>query len=273
LVAGWLVGGAKPYHFNIQVRPCMAAQSWLVLPWLLQGGFPRMRALTPAVSLILLVLAATGFAAAQSGQPSEQSDKPAGQPREPTDDQPDVQQPASPQPATDAVRRDPRGTKGISPFFEEVARGDAAYVARDFASAIEAYTSALTKEPQNPLGHYRLGEAHRAQGDLKQAEQAWRAALRFAGSQPTLKAKVLLCLADLRERQQDLQAAKSGWTTYEAHLKAEPKAGGYPKTPVERKRRADIWVERQQQYAAVKQRIAKRLEEVEKNRREGAKRK
>jgi tetratricopeptide (TPR) repeat protein len=218
------------------------------------------RAVPFACSLFFSVLAATGPAHAQSAEPAGSA------------------QPArSAQPAGSAaaagtqVRRDPRGKTGISPFWEALNRGDGAYVARNYDGAIDAYTEALAKEPQNALGHYRVGEAHRAKGDLQQAESAWRAALRFAGGDPVLKAKVLFCLADLRERQKDLQGAKQGWNAYETHLGQQPKPIGYPKTPTERKKRADAWVDLQEKYAAVRERIRKRLEEVEKKTQQDAK--
>jgi tetratricopeptide (TPR) repeat protein len=219
-----------------------------------------LRFLLFACPLIVSALVATGPARAQteeaagSAEPAR-SAQPAG----------------SAEPAASKVRRDPRGITGISPFWEALKRGDSAYVARDYDGAIDAYTKALTKEPQNALGHYRVGEAHRAKGDLQQAERAWQAALRFAAGEPVLKAKVLFCLADLRERQKDLQAAKQGWNSYEAHLAGQSKPIGYPKTPTERKERADAWVDLKEKYAAVRERIRKRLEEVERKRQQEAK--
>ncbi len=173
--------------------------------------------------------------------------------------------------AQNEVKKDPKGIKGISPFWESVKVGDAAYVARDYDGAIAAYTQALASEPQNGLGHYRIGEAHLAKGDLRQAEEAWVAALRFAAGDPALRAKVLFVLADLRERQLAYPEAKDGWSNYEAHVKGQPAAAGYPETAPERQKRIDTWVDIKQQYAAVKERIVKRLAEVEEKQRKDAK--
>jgi tetratricopeptide (TPR) repeat protein len=169
------------------------------------------------------------------------------------------------------VRRDPKGIKGISPFWEALKKGDDAYVARDFDGAIAAYTEALNREPKHPLGHYRIGEVHLAKGDHDKAEAAWQAALRFVSGDPRLRAKILFVLADLRERRGALAEAKTAWSSYAKQIKAKPKAAGYPKTPPERTKRIVTWVDMKQKYAAVKQRIAERLAEVEKKQREDAK--
>src|SRR5262245_4117191 len=88
-------------------------------------------------------------------------------------------------------RRDDKGIKGISPFGETVKKGDNADVARDFDGAISAYREAIQKQPQNPMGHYRIGEAHLAKGDDKEAEAAWVAGLRYVGKDHQLRTKLL----------------------------------------------------------------------------------
>ena len=173
--------------------------------------------------------------------------------------------------AAGEVRRDPQGIKGISPFWELVNKGDAAYVARNFDVAIAAYQEALSSEPQNALGHYRMGEAYLAKNNFDLAETAWQAALRFAVHDPRLRAKILFVLADLRERRQQLQEAKDGWSTYEANLQGQSEQVGYPHTPAERKKRIDVWVDMKEKYESVKQRILKRLAEVDAKKRKDAK--
>src|SRR3954468_16201879 len=84
---------------------------------------------------------------------------------------------AKPAGASD-VRRDPKGVKGISPFSEALRRGDEAVASRDFERALAAYREALATEPENALGHYRLGEAQLLKGDLREAESAFSTALR-----------------------------------------------------------------------------------------------
>jgi tetratricopeptide (TPR) repeat protein len=169
------------------------------------------------------------------------------------------------------VRRDPKGIKGISPFWEVLKRGDAAYLARDYEQAASVYAEALSREPRNALGHYRLGEAHLARGDMQKAEASWREALNVLGRDPPLRAKILFVLADLRERQRKLPQARQGWSAYEGYLKGEAKAVGHPASAADRKKRIDDWVELQQKYAAVKERITQRLAEVEEQKKQNAK--
>jgi tetratricopeptide (TPR) repeat protein len=164
---------------------------------------------------------------------------------------------------TGEVKKDPSGVKGISPFWEAVNRGNAAYLARDFDTAISEFREAITKEPQNALGHYRMAEAQLAKGNLTEAEASLTSALRFAGSTPQLKAKIVFVMADLKERAKAYDEAIAKWGEY-AQEAAKPEAKGYPATPPERKKRIEIYKQMIVDYGAVKARIAKRLAETTK---------
>lgn len=173
-------------------------------------------------------------------------------------------QPAGNKPDADGVRRDPKGIKGISPFWEAIKKGDDQYIIREYDAAAEAYKEALTQEPQNALGHYRLGEAYVALGKLDEAQASYESAKRFSGEDKALKAKVLFVLADLQERKRELDRAKNDWSAYESYGKAESATKTYPETPADRKKRIDEWKKLEEQYAEVKKRIAERLEEADK---------
>jgi len=157
---------------------------------------------------------------------------------------------------TPAPRRDPRGIKGISPFREALKRGDSALLARDFEAAIIAYREAITQEPQNALGHYRVGEAQLLEGDLHQAEEVFNAGLRFVTTtQPSLKAKLTFALADLRERQKAYDEALAGWSEYETFTTEQKDAGGFPASGVERKKVLETWKNVSAEALQVKARI------------------
>lgn len=160
-------------------------------------------------------------------------------------------------------RKDPQGVKGISPFWEHLKKGDDLYVARDFDGAIAAYKDAITKEPQNPLGHYRIGEAHLAKNDTQEAETSWVAALRFVGKDHPLKAKILFVLADLRERQKSFDDATDRWNAYAQFAQQQPAAKAFPKTAEDRKGKIAGWTKLVSDYAAVKKRIEARLKEAD----------
>jgi len=159
--------------------------------------------------------------------------------------------------------RDPAGVKGISPFWEALNKGDSAYVARDFDGAIAAYRDAITKEPQNALGHYRMGEAELAKGDLHEAEEAFVSGLRFVDKNAALKAKLEFAVADLRERQKSYDDATQKWTDYEKTSTEEKEASGYPATASERKKVIETWKKVSADAAEVKARIEKRLKEAD----------
>jgi tetratricopeptide (TPR) repeat protein len=165
----------------------------------------------------------------------------------------------------------PRGIKGVSPFWESIKNGDNAYLARDFDGAIAAYRHAITQQPQHPMGHYRLGAAQAAKGDQKEAELAWSAGLRFADKDPIMKAKLLFVLADLRERQKAYDDADARWTEYGKHANQHQNARAYPATADDRKKRIAAAKQLATEYAEVKQRIEKRLKEAEEAARKNAK--
>ena len=120
------------------------------------------------------------------------------------------------------------------------------------------------------MGHYRMGEAELAKGNLKEAEAVWQSALRFVGENGALKAKILFVLADVKERERSLEEATNGWNAYEAHSKAAPTVKTYPDTPTDRLKRIQEWKQLETDYAAVKDRIKQRLEEAEKKAAESA---
>jgi len=164
----------------------------------------------------------------------------------------------------DGVRRDPKGVKGISPFWEAIKKGDDAIAARDAEGAKAKYQEAIRSEPHHPMGHYRLGEAELTKGNLKGAEESWQSGLRFAGQDPTLKAKLLFLIADVKERQRALEEARNGWNAYEGFAKVATEAKTYPGTPPERIKRIEDLKKIEAEYTPVKERIAQRLAEAEK---------
>jgi tetratricopeptide (TPR) repeat protein len=178
---------------------------------------------------------------------------------------------ADPAPAAAAgPRKDPQGVKGVSPFWENLKKGDDLYVARDFDGAIAAFKDAIAKEPQNPLGHYRIGEAHLAKNDTQEAETAWVAALRFVGGDHVLKAKILFVLADLRERQKAYDDATDRWNAYAQFAQQQPAAKAFPKSAEDRKGKIAAWTKLVSEYAAVKKRIETRLNEADKKAKDDA---
>src|SRR5262245_29758281 len=58
-------------------------------------------------------------------------------------------------PAT-GPRRDPNGQTGISPYMEQIKKGEDAYVARDFPGAVAAFQEAIKLDVQKMLGYYRM---------------------------------------------------------------------------------------------------------------------
>ncbi|APR83691.1 Hypothetical protein A7982_09040 [Minicystis rosea] len=168
------------------------------------------------------------------------------------------------------IKRDPENKKGISPYMELIVKGEAAFVARDIAGATATFQEAIKSDADQMLGFYRLGEAEIEQGKLDDAEKTFEAGLSKRGTDD-LKAKLLFSIADLKERQKKWQGAKDAWASYAAFLQGNAKAKGYPATATERLKQADRRLKDEIDYGAVKERIAKRLAEKEKEAAENAK--
>ncbi len=179
----------------------------------------------------------------------------------------------------DGVRRDPKGVTGISPFWEELKQGDNAYLARTYDAALEHYKKATMIDPQQGIGHLRMAEAQLRMNALGDAEQSLVAAQRFTERDPALRAKTFFMLADLRERQGNLDEAIATWRAYEKLAQGQPQSSPevgsqgatpppvkiYVETAQERVKRLEAKKELNTAYAAVRERIQKRLEEAEKS--------
>lgn len=161
-------------------------------------------------------------------------------------------------------RTDPKGITGISPFMELIVKGNAAYVARDYATAISTYQEAIQKAPNRALGHYLLGQAFVADKKLDEADGAYHTANRYAEKDPVMRAKALFVIADLREQQQRWDDAQTAWKAYGDFVAATPKANGYPNTPPARLKVIEKRKELEKQYGKVKERIAQREQDVTK---------
>lgn len=167
--------------------------------------------------------------------------------------------------------KDPQGRAGISPYMELINKGEAAFVARDFAGAVVFFQDAIKLDGQKMLGFYRMGEAQLAAGKPEEAEAIWTSGLNKEGT-ATLKGSLLFCLADLKERTKSWEAAKEAWGKYASYLKANAQeAKGYALTPEERIKAIDRHIKDEKDYGVVKERIKTRQAEREKEAEENAK--
>jgi len=135
--------------------------------------------------------------------------------------------------------------------------GNTKYAARDFVAAIAAYQKAIELDPNNALGHYFLGEAQLASGNLIEAEAAWnRASLAASDKEPALRARILFVLADLKERQKKWDEARAAWQVYLDWATKFPNAGAFPGSAQSRQQAIDGMKKQDAAYAVVRQRIA-----------------
>ncbi len=158
--------------------------------------------------------------------------------------------------ASDDDKYDPENRTHISKFMETCVKGNAKFMARDFPGAIEIYRQAIALQPNNPLGHYLLGEAQSAAGNLQEAEASWTNADNLGDKVPPVKTKLLFVLADLKERQKKWDDAKTAWQRYQSYVAAHPEAGGNAATAPARIQAIDDMLKQDKAYDVVRQRIA-----------------
>lgn len=208
--------------------------------------------------------------AAPSAKPAAAAPAPSAKAAAPAPSVKSSAAPAAAPPGGDKIRRDPEGKKGISPYQEAVAKGQNAFVARDFPGAITAFQDAIKVDPQAMVGFYLLGEAQLEGGKPEEAEAAWTTGLTKKGTED-LNAKLLFVMADLRERQKNWQGAKDAWSAYASFCTGHAQSKGYPATAEERIKRIDQRIKDEKDYAVVRERIKKREEERTKEAEENAK--
>jgi len=142
-------------------------------------------------------------------------------------------------------------------FKDAAAQGITKYAARDFPGAVASFQKAIEADPKNPLGHYFLGEAQLAAGNMTEAEAAWnRASLVAAEKDPSLRAKILFVLADLKERQHKWDDARAAWQVYLDWAAKYPNAGAFAGSGQSRQKSIDTMQQQDKSYAVVRQRIA-----------------
>ena len=138
-----------------------------------------------------------------------------------------------------------------------IEQGNAKAAARDFVGAIDAYRKAIELSPHQPLGHYLLGEAQLAAGNMAEAEASWtRAAAEANEADPGFRARVLFVLADLKERQKKWEEARAAWQVYLDWAGRFPDAGVFPESARSRQQVLDATIKNDKAVEAVRARIA-----------------
>jgi tetratricopeptide (TPR) repeat protein len=151
----------------------------------------------------------------------------------------------------------PRNDAGSGKYNEVCAQGNARYAAQDFQGAIGLYNRAIQIDPKNALGHYLLGEAQLAAGNVGGAEAEWNeASLDSSEKDPGLRARILFVTADLKERQWKWDEAKGAWQVYVDWANRYPAAGAFPASGRSRQQRIDLMLKQERAYEIVRHRIA-----------------
>jgi tetratricopeptide (TPR) repeat protein len=151
-------------------------------------------------------------------------------------------------PATAAPSRD---------YLAICALGNAKYAARNRAGAEESYKLAIAQQPNQPLGHYLLGEAELASDDREGAQAEETLAASLAGERdPALHARALFVLATIQERQKRWDGARAAWQMLLDWAGRFPSANGAAASARSRIEAIDAMRKQDAAYEGVRRRIA-----------------
>jgi tetratricopeptide (TPR) repeat protein len=145
--------------------------------------------------------------------------------------------------------------------------------------AIAAYRKAITVDPNRPEGHLYLGGALYQKGDYAAADEALTQARDRAKadkSYANLLGKALFLTATVKEANGKPDEAKTAWKAYEDFAKENPdrpfpNGSGdappmalkvYPATATDRQTKLDTYAKSVNEYAKVRDAIAKRQKEL-----------
>jgi tetratricopeptide (TPR) repeat protein len=159
-------------------------------------------------------------------------------------------------PASAAPPKPAAANKGEAEFIDAINQGSLKYVGKDMPAAVDLFRKAVQLEPRNPLGYYLLGEALLATGSLPDAETAWLQGEQVADAgPPSVHAKLLFVIADLRERQGRWDDAKLAWKKYADFAMQNADAGAYPESAERRIRDTETMQKQDKDYVIVRKRI------------------
>lgn len=171
------------------------------------------------------------------------------------------------------VRRDPAGQTGISPYMEELAKGRAAFQAKDTAAAIAAFDAAIAKDGERVLGYLLKAQTQLAREDIDGAFSTAAVGRTKKGSEAE-QSKMLFLSAELEERKANTKpgvdnevsalerlklawdTVKDSWDRYIGYNREHAGAPDYKASAEDRKTKIDARVKRDHDYAQVKKRIA-----------------
>jgi tetratricopeptide (TPR) repeat protein len=160
--------------------------------------------------------------------------------------------------AADSSAGKPAGAalSGQAAFIDVVNQGSVKYVGKEIPAAIDFFRKATQLQPGNPLGYYLLGEALLGSGSLPDAEAAWLQGEQVAASgPPSVHAKLLFVIADLRERQGRWTDAKAAWKRYADFAAQNTDAGVFPASAEARIRDIEAMQKQNRDYVIVRKRI------------------
>ena len=159
------------------------------------------------------------------------------------------------QPAVTANTAAPEAPAGDLPG--QLAKGHALYLSGDFNGALNTYVAAEAIAPSEPKVYLFVGYAQAKLGKYDDSVVALRTVTTMlAGKDVSLHAKALFVTAWVEEMRGDREAIRNAWTSYEGYAQVHTDAVTFATTAKARLAALDRMQKLDEQYRAVRERIA-----------------
>jgi tetratricopeptide (TPR) repeat protein len=143
-----------------------------------------------------------------------------------------------------------------SPYSQHIQEGHRLFVNGSHAEALQAYQSALSEQPNDPMAIYLMGCAQRALSQWSQSLDSFQRAARLAGADDeALHARALMNVALLYEVQNQLSPSIEAWQVYIAYAESHQRVPTYVANARQRLEAIQRVQQLETSYTAVRQRI------------------
>lgn len=178
----------------------------------------------------------------------------------------------APQPSPAAPEKaEPTPAPDAKPSYRaEIVRGAKAFAGGNPGTATEAFDAAIAIDESRRLAHYMRAQVQFSQAKFTEALATLQNAMRGSGEED-IQLKTLAMIALAQERLTDSAAAITGWKAYASFADEHPKLAANPGVATERTTQIERRGKLEAEYAKVKERAKKRLEDREKEALDNAK--
>jgi tetratricopeptide (TPR) repeat protein len=159
--------------------------------------------------------------------------------------------------ATSSPESPPQVAEAKGTFAEAISAGHGLYMKRDYQSALSRYEEAKQLKPDNALIYYFIGCAQAKLQRYDEALVTLKTTTNIAGTKELdTHGKALFMMALVEEMRHRDEAAMEAWKSYKVFAQTYTDAVTYSATATERLKVLELKRSMEEQYVAVRERIA-----------------